>query len=697
MSIKVFEERLFLLNTKNTSYLMCVDEIGLLRNIYWGKRIDRIEDFAELEPGIRHRSYSAIQHMSEECSSFGGLRYKETSMKVTFADGVRDFRYRVSKHTAEGDRLTIVLEDIHYSLRVYLNYRVYEEEDVIEKWREAENFGQENITLERFASAEYALAGTGFESINFNGNWGCEFHQRSEAVDSGKKVYESLYGLTGQTANPVFILHRQAGEDHGEVYYGALAYSGNFKTVVETVLNKYVNIITGISDTDFEWILKPGEKFEAPAVYSGYSANGFTDMSNTLSAFAQKHVMPARLAGEALPVLYNSWYSTHFDVFCDDQIKLAERAAELGVELFVVDDGWFEGRKNAAAGLGDWYADREKFPEGLSPLIKRVNELGMSFGLWVEPEMVNPDSNLYRNHPDWIYRYKTREVLMKRNQYMLDMTNPEVLEYLVDTLHTLLTEHNIAFVKWDMNRFISEMASEYQDPREYKSLWYKNTQGVYYIAKKLRELHPEVEIEACASGGGRIDYGAMRYFDEYWPSDNTDPLDRLFIQESYSLTYPIKYMRSWLTDDFKLNRRAVPLKFRMHVSMCGSLGIGSDLNSADEEKLAQIKGYVEDYKRVRTTVQFGRLYRLMSLRRDELHAVQYVHGDKSVLFVFSDHQRYGKKFHYVKLKGLEPSALYRYEVKGVERIKSGAYLTNAGIEIPLEGDYDSAMICFEKL
>lgn len=695
MSITVFQDKFFLLNTKDTSYVLSADTDQLLCNIYWGKRIERIEDFVDPEVMKFHHSLY-MQQMMEECSSFGGMRFKETSMKVTFVDGVRDFRYKIREYQVKENHLTIVLEDIYYALRVTLHYRVHEEENIIEKWREAENFGQDNIVLERFYSAEYGVAGTGFQTINSIGHWSKEFQLQSESIDCGKKVYESLYGLTSHNVNPFFVVHHDADEDQGDVYYGALQYSGNFKTVVEAISTEYVNILTGISDTDFEWILKPGEIFQAPAVFSGYTSNGFTDMSNTLSNFARKHVMPKSFADKALPILYNSWYSTEFDVRYEDQVKLAEKAAKLGVELFVIDDGWFEGRTNDEAGLGDWYVDREKFPEGLEPLIQRVNELGMQFGIWIEPEMVNPNSNLYRNHPDWIYQYHSREVLMGRNQYMLDLANNEVIDYLINCFDALLSENKIDYIKWDMNRYAAEIGSSTIDPGEYKSIWHKNTQGVYRIIQALRKLHPTVEFEACASGGGRVDFGAMTYFDEFWPSDNTDPLDRLSIQENYSLIYPIKYMRAWLTDD-SMNNRTVPLKFSMHSVMCGLLGIGTNLNEIEETKLMEIRAYIEEYKKIREIVQFGNLYRLNSLKKGDIQAVQYVKEDRSVLFVFLDHGRYGKKYYCVNVKGLDPSSIYRYEIDGVEWTKSGAYLMNRGIDVHLVGDFDSVLISFDKI
>lgn len=694
MSIQSFENTLFLLNTNNTSYVIAIQDAKYPTCIYWGRRIESISDFIDLVPETSYSNNTNLQQLREECSSFGELRVKETSLKLLFADGVRDFRYTCDT-VVEDNLLKIILKDINYPVQVTLYYKIYEDADIIEKWRTITNTGDDVIKVERFYSAEYSLPETGYESINYNGHWGAEFQLHSEAVSCGKKVYESLYGLTGHSASPFFALHNQATEDNGEVFFGVLKYSGNFKTVVEATSYDYTNVLIGISDTDFEWNLQPKETFTTPSACSGYTNQGFTGMSNLLSAFARNHVMPRTLANKPLPVLYNSWYSTLFDVRCEDQIALARKAAELGVELFVVDDGWFAGRTDDTAGLGDWYVDEVKFPEGLAPLIQQVNELGMKFGLWIEPEMTNPNSELYRKHPDWIYLYKTREIKMGRNQYMLDLTNPEVILYLIECFDKLLSENNIEYIKWDMNRYISETASASLPISEYKSISFRNTLGVYQIIQALRAKHPEVEFEACASGGGRVDYGSMQYFDEYWPSDNTDPIDRLYMQESYSYLYPIKYMRAWLTDDC-LDKREVPLEFFMHSAMCGVLGIGTNINETEPEKLDQIKEFIRAYKEVRNTIQMGRVYRLRSLHKGYLHAVQYTAEQQSVVFIFLLHEMYGKTMHTVKPKGLEADALYRYEVDGCSHTKSGAYLMGMGLSIKLTGDYASKMLVFEK-
>lgn len=679
------------MNTRNTSYVMALDDDGVLQCLHWGGLTSNAGDYLGYKIPVRRKRGDTPR---EECSSFGTMHFKETSLKVRFDDGVRDFRPGFEGWKLDGDHLVITLKDIHYPFSVKLHYQVYEEEDIIEKWREAVYEGNGTMVLERFHSAEFSLSGTGYDSINFNGNWGREFDAASSRVTAGKTIYESLFGLTGHMTSPFFIVHRGADEEKGEVYFGTLAWSGNHKIVVEATPHDYTSILAGMSDTDAEIRIRRNDPLETPHVYAGYSANGFDAMSNHLSAFARQYIMPKTLRHKPLPVLYNSWYATTFDVKVEEQTALAEKAARMGVELFVVDDGWFKGRDHDRAGLGDWTPDEKKFSRGLAPLIEQVNALGMTFGIWIEPEMVNPDSDLYRKHPDWIFRYSTREIITSRNQYYLDFSNPDVIMYLKGCFDKLLAENNIAYIKWDMNRYIAEMGSSTCNPGEFKELWLRNTRGVYELRGYLLEKYPQVEFEACASGGGRVDYQALAFFDEFWPSDNTDPLDRLFIQENYSLVYPIKYMRAWLTDDFGMDDRKIPLRFGMHSAMCGSLGIGCDLNKRTAEEQEEIAGYIAEYKLLRDTIQFGELHRLKSLIRDEIQAVQYTGKKQTVLFVFLERERYGKKDHHIKLRGLDPNGKYRFTQDGIFYEKTGAFLMQNGLYLTLKGDYASDMIVF---
>lgn len=692
MAIEKGADDLFLLKTRHSAYGFCADREGLLRTLYWGGRIDRIEDLKN-EPVSWEQGFHPLNDVKrEECSSFGSMRFKEASMKVRYADGTRDFRYRYEGFRQEGDTLTICLEDSAYALKAELHYRVYEEEDVIEKWRTVRNCGEEDVVIERLHSGECSLAGKGWKLKNFNGMWNSDFDGYEQELNGGKHVLESLRGAAGHVANPSFVLHRGAGETHGEVYYGALGWSGNFKIVLEQTPYGYLNLLAGMGDTDFEWRLKSGETLETPPLYLGYSPDGFDRMSNGMAQFARRRLMPKTRAERELPVLYNSWEATYFNVSEEAQSALVEKAAGLGVELFVMDDGWFGQRRDDHAGLGDWDVNGEKFPNGLKPLIEKVKRYGMRFGLWIEPEMVNRDSGLYRAHPEWVYRYARRPVLEGRYQYMLDLTRGDVQSYIIEKISRLLEENEISYIKWDMNRGMSEAASELLEPAEYKSIWRRHTQAFYGLIAELRRRYPGVEWEACASGGGRVDYGAMRYFDEYWPSDNTDPLDRLSIQEGYSYLYPIKYMRSWVTDAGANGKRNVPLEFRLHCAMCGAMGIGVNLNKCPDRDAGQMKEYIGVYKEIRGLVQFGRLHRLASLGADGVQAVQYENADESVVFAFLDHpNRWGTVFT-VKPRGLEEQTVYSVEYKGGRELYSGAYLMRGGLRLTLDHDYSSCMI-----
>lgn len=697
MPIVSLEDRVFLLSTRDMSYVVYIERGGALCGAYWGPRMDRIEDFADETWLPRYANAPSAQYMMEECSAFGNMRFKETSLKLCHPDGTRDFRYAVEYKRVEGDTLTIALRDVHYPVRVKLCYRVYEQENILEKWRVVENLGGAPVRLDRVYSGEFGLDGMGWQSLNYNGHWAGEFQACSEEVACGKITYESLRGNTGHAHAPAFVLHQNATEDSGDVFFGMLAWSGNFKVVAQPVESQYVSLLIGVNDTDFAVTLGGGETFTTPSVYAGY-ARGFTAMTHALTDFARARIMPRRLADAPLPVLYNAWEAVEFHVDEAEQMRLAEVAARLGVELFVVDDGWFKGRNGDAAGLGDWVVDRKKFPRGLGPLIEHVKRLGMRFGLWIEPEMVNEDSDLYRAHPEWIYRYESRPVLTFRNQYMLDMTNPDVVQYLFGMLDALLRDNDIAYVKWDMNRYASEAGSRALAAADYPSIWYRHVEGVYALIHRLREAHPEVEWECCSSGGGRVDYGAMAFFDEFWTSDNTDPLDRLSIQWGYSLLYPVRYMRAWLTSGGNLNGRGFPMAFYAHAAMCGAFGIGRDLNAASEGELAEMAGYVSEYKRLRDVVQLGKLYRLARFEagRDSLCAVQYVKDGRSVLFAFSQAGGFARPYHRLRLKGLAEGGMYSYAIDGETHKKSGAWLMRHGIDLKLQGAYVSRVVEFER-
>src|SRR5262249_40526612 len=364
-------------------------------------------------------------------------------------------------------------------------------------------------------------------------------------------------------------------------WFGVLAWSGNWKISAEVTDFASTRVSIGLNDWDFAWRLGPGETFTTPSSYAGYTSGGFGAASRWLHDCTRDTLLPH---GHSIhKVLYNSWEATHFDVDEESQGQLAELAAEMGVELFVLDDGWFHGRDNDTAALGDWWPDERKFPNGLQPLIARVNALGMDFGLWIEPEMVNPNSELYRAHPDWALYFPTRPRTEARNQLILNFARPDVQDYIIEQIDRLLAAHNIAFIKWDMNRNVSEPGwpDAPGDPRE---VWVRYVQGLYRVWGTLQERHPQVIWQSCSGGGGRADFGILRLADQIWVSDQTEPTARLAIQEGFSQIFPANTMEAWVTD---MGADYLPLAFRFHVSMCGTLGVGGHLKHWDAAMRAE--------------------------------------------------------------------------------------------------------------
>jgi len=377
--------------------------------------------------------------------------------------------------------------------------------------------------------------------------------------------------------------------------------------------------------------------------------------------------------------LYNSWEATLFDVDASSQIALAIHAAAMGVELFVLDDGWFHGRNDDTAGLGDWWPDAQKFPHGLAPLIEQVNALGMEFGLWIEPEMVNPNSDLYRAHPDWVIHFPTRARTESRNQLILNFGRSDMQNYIVEHIDRLLRENNIAFIKWDMNRNVSEPGWP-DAPGDARELWVRYVHGLYHVWGTLRERHPNVIWQSCSGGGGRADMGILRFADQVWVSDNTEATARLAIQEGYSHIFPANTMEAWVTD---VGADYLPLAFRFHVSMCGALGIGGHLLHWSEEERAEAAHWIALYKEIRHIVQFGDVYRLRSPQEHPFSAVQYVSKDQAegVLFAFRTHLPPPAQVPPLYLRGLDPDA--RYEIEGVDGVRSGLGWMRAGLQLEL--------------
>ena len=684
----------YFINTENTTYAIGVDDRGIVRHLYWGSRID--DESLEI-PDIwdTNSNHSDMDNAVTEYTAFGGKMYRNCAVKCRYFDNCRDCILKFKSAAQNENELVITLEDSVYSFLVELHYVTYPDSDIITRFARLKNKSDNDILIEKMMSAEISLPSElPYEIMNTNGSWGGEFQLESETLKAGSVVFESRKGTTGHTNQPTFIAHQGANEDFGTVYFAALGYSGSFKVEAQRDFKGITRVMLGVNDFDFSYTLKAGQELETPCVYIGVS-NGFAVMSNDMSRFAINHILPRAYAQKPLPVLYNSWEATAFDVNTQGQLELAKKAAELGCELFVMDDGWFGKRNNDCAGLGDWFVNEEKFPNGLDELINGVNALKMDFGLWFEPEMVQRDSDLFRAHPDWVYHYPTRENNELRNQLVLNLTKPEVEQYVFDCMDKMLEKHNIRYIKWDMNRPFSEVGAENLENAQ--ELWLRHTKAVYAVADRLKEKYPYLQLEACASGGGRADLGALGHFDMVWTSDNTDPLDRLVIQQGFSMLYPIKCMRAWVTD-WNDNRRSVSLDFRFASSMQGSLSIGANLNEYSGQDIQKAKKYIALYKEIRPIIQFGKLYRLRNESAHGYWANEYVGENEAVLFVMTTAHTLDNRHHKVlKLRGLEEKAKYSYTVDGREFVHSGAYLMNGGLSLELYNPFDAKIIRIKKV
>lgn len=620
----------------------------------------------------------------EEYPVFGGMRYKEHCLKVNFADGTRDIEYRYVGYTQTEETLVIHLKDAHYEFEFDLHYKVYEVQDLIERTVSVRNTGNDIIEIEKVHSGQIHLPYQDLTLTSSHGRWLAEFQEFKQPLGQGKIVLENRRGISTHHHNPFFVLDHQASETNGEVYFGVLKLSGNFQTIIEPRPYGGTLVQMGISSHDCVISLQPGEEFMAPSMLVGYTNSGFEAMTHAMNDFAKQHV----LRDGVRPVLYNSWEATEFDVHCDEQIALAKKAKEMGVELFVIDDGWFGQRHSDADGLGDWYVNTDKFPEGLTPLISAVKEMGMMFGIWIEPEMVNPPTQLLKDHPDWIYHFENRMNDTSRNQMVLNVTLPEVQEFIFNMIDDLLANYEIDYIKWDANRPISQTGIS-------RDMWYRHIEAVYDIARRVKEKYPNLLLEACASGGGRVDYGMLDSFDDFWTSDNTDAYDRLTIQRTYSYVYPIKAMRAWVTD--ANNRSTIPLTFKFHSAMMGTLGMGCNILKFTEEEMELSRQLIEEYKEIRHIIQDGNFYRLNPITSNNYQVYEYANEDEAVLFVFLPQTQISRLGACIKIRGLDADARYEFNLSDDLIIKSGSYLMNHGIQVKLSGDYASTIIKFKKI
>lgn len=576
--------RTWLLTGPRSSYALRLTENDELLHLHWGPRI-ALADAEELaaRQELPYRPFEAPVDGHEEYPVEGGPRFARPALSVRTEER-RGTEWAFREYEADGDELRLRFTDD--GLGITLHYRL--REDVIERWVTLVNDGPA-VELLRADSATWTLPSRAEETwrlSQLHGRWAAESRLVRGDLTYGEKVIGSRRGHTGHQHLPWVALDTDATEERGEVYGCALGWSGSWRIAVAQLPDARVQI-TGGAGYDESGLLRldTGETFTTPVFAGLWSDGGFGGASRAWHAYQRTYIIPD--ADQDRPVLFNSWEATEFDISEEQQGTLARRAAAIGVELFVVDDGWFGARTSDRAGLGDWTPNPDRFPKGLKPLADYVHALGMQFGIWVEPEMVNPDSELYRAHPEWAQLQPGRKRTELRNQLVLNLAREDVQEYLWERLDALLSSAPIDYVKWDFNRCFTD-AGWPGEPYPQK-LWVEHVHAFYALLDRLRAAHPGVAFESCSGGGGRIDLGVMARTDQVWTSDNTDPLDRLAIQHGFSQIHPARTMAAWVTDspNNQLNGRVSSLRFRFVSAMAGVLGVGGDLTEWTEEELAE--------------------------------------------------------------------------------------------------------------
>jgi len=683
--------RTWILSGPTSSYALHLTAEDELLHLHWGPRIALADAEAlAVRPLPGRASFESPLDGREEYPVEGGPRFTRPALSVRTAER-RGTEWAFEAYDTEGDELRLRFLD--GGLAVTLHYRMLD--DVVERRVTLDNRGSEPLELLRADSATWTLPDRedGWRLSQLHGRWAAESQLTRSALTYGEKVIGSRRGHTGHQHLPWVALDTDATEERGEVYGCALGWSGSWRIAVAQLPDARVQITGGAGyDDSGLLLLAAGESITTPVFAGLWSDGGFGGASRAWHAYQRAYVIPD--ADQDRPVLFNSWEATNFDISEEQQGTLARRAAAVGVELFVVDDGWFGARTSDRAGLGDWTPNPDRFPAGLKPLGDYVRALGMQFGIWVEPEMVNPDSELYRAHPDWVQYQEGRKRTEFRNQLVLNLAREDVREYLWEQLDTLLTSAPVDYVKWDFNRCFTD-AGWPADPYPQR-LWVDHVRGFYALLDRLREAHPGVAFESCSGGGGRIDLGVLSRTDQVWTSDNTDPLDRLAIQHGFSQIHPARVMAAWVTDspNTQLNGRVSSLRFRFVSAMAGVLGVGGDLAEWTEEELAEAREWVDLYKEIRPLVQRGDLYRLRP-PRGGLSAVQYVLGDEAVVLAWLQAQQYGEPVPALRLRGLDPTA--SYECLETGEVHRGAVLLHHGLRTGLRGDLDAAVLRLRRI
>ena len=727
MGIRFNEQnKLFNIESKSTSYVLSVLETGHLVHLYWGRKInsDKINYLIKKRQcgsflaDLDNIDNFHLEAVPQEYPSYGNPDLRSPAVQVKLGNGttITDFRYDSHKifkgknklqglpatyveDDNEAQTLEVILKDDLANLKLILSYTVFEEYDAITRSAKIINDSNEEVDILRLLSANVDFNHSEFDFIQLSGAWARERHIVRTKLRSGGQCVESRRGASSHAQNPFMALvSHEANEDIGDVYGFNLIYSGNFLANVEVDMYSKARAQIGINPFDFTWNLESKQEFQTPEVVMVYSPNGLTGMSHIYHDLYRERLARGSYRDKERPILINNWEATYFDFDNEKIKKIAKEASNLGIELFVLDDGWFGERNNDDSSLGDWFVNENKIKGGLNSLVKDINELGMQFGLWFEPEMISPNSNLYREHPDWCIHIENRTRSLARKQLILDLSRDEVCDAVIKMITDVLKSAPISYVKWDMNRNITELGSPAFPPKKQKELAHRYMLGLYKILENITSNFPNILFESCSGGGGRFDGGMLYYMPQTWTSDDTDAIERLKIQEGTSLVYPTIAMGSHVSavPNHQVHR-ITPLSTRGIVAMAGSFGYELDVTKMTDEEKNEVKKQVEFYKSIRQTVQFGDLYRLKSPFTSNEVSWMTLSKDKNFAIV-----SYVKQFAEVnnipgrlKLKALDENSLY--EIIETKEVFGGDELMYIGLEIEdLVGDYVAKMWTLRK-
>lgn len=712
------DSKVFHLQSKNTSYIFQINN-GYLTHAYWGKKINNNQDLSSL---LFHQKDDFLDRLPQEYPQYGSGDHRSPSYQVQLVDdGSRITELIYKEHSIlpgkpkldglpatyveseqEADTLVITLEDSYTGLEVKLNYTVYKDFDVIARSANFYNKGEKSLKLLRALSATVDFHDSNYEALYLSGAWSREAYVQRRPLGPGTTSLDNKRGASSHQMNPFLSLVRpNTDENHGEAYGFNLVYSGSFIAEAEVDPFENTRVSIGLNPFDFSWELDSKDSFQTPEATLVYSNEGIGGLSRNYHKLYRTRLARGVHRDKVRPILVNNWEATYFD-FNEDKIEeIAKVGADLGIELFVLDDGWFGKRDDDTTSLGDWFEDRKKLPNGLENLAKRVNDLGIQFGLWFEPEMISPDSELYRKHPDWCLHVPGRRRTLARTQSVLDLSRQDVQDYLFDTLHGILSRAPISYVKWDMNRFMTEIGSAQWPAEKQQEIAHRYMLGLYKLLERITNAFPNILFESCASGGGRFDPGMLYYMPQTWTSDDTDAIERQKIQYGTSIVYPVSAIGAHVSavPNHQVGRMP-PLKTRGDVAMSGNFGYELDLTKFTEEEKEIVKEQVKTYKENRSLIQQGDLYRLKSPFEGKGNETSwmFVSDDKSeaIVFYFRVLAEPEAPYKRLILHGLDEN--FKYKQGTTDQVYGGDFLMQAGLPIsPKNTDYTSLVFKFRQV